>query len=249
MTAVNWSRSPRSLLLLALGLPAAAAAWAQAGAPSGAGAALEPALLARVRDLAQQAAQAAAAELPQARVQVELGALDARLRLAPCAQVQPYLPSGQRMWGRTRIGLRCTQGAPWNVFLPVTVKVFMPALVLSQPLPAGTLLEPGHLGREEVDVAAGASAAVTAPEQALGRALARAMNSGDTLRRADLRPRQWFAAGDTVRLVALGEGYSVSGEAQALGPGLEGQAVRLRTESGRVVSALPVAPRQAEVTP
>ncbi|WP_232540004.1 flagellar basal body P-ring formation chaperone FlgA [Azohydromonas aeria] len=249
---MNWPRSPRFLLLLALGLPAAAAAWAQAAAPAPTGtgaAALEPALLARVRELAQQAAQAAAAELPGARVHIELGTLDARLRLAPCAQVQPYLPPGQRLWGRSRIGLRCVQGAPWNVYLPVTVKVFMPALVLAQALPAGTLLEAAHLGREDVDVAAGASAAVTAPDQALGRALARNLNAGDTLRRADLRPRQWFAAGDTVRLVALGEGYSVSGEAQALGPGLEGQSVRLRTDSGRIVSALPVAPRQAEVTP
>jgi flagella basal body P-ring formation protein FlgA len=209
----------------------------------------DPALLVRVRELAQQAAQAAAADLPGARLQIELGTLDTRLRLAPCAQVQPYVPSGQRMWGRARVGLRCTQGAPWNVYLPVTVHAFMPALVLTQPLPAGTVLEAAHLTRTEVDVAAGSSAAVTVAEQALGRALVHAVAAGDALRRADLRPRQWFAAGDTVRVVALGEGFSVSGEAQALGPGLEGQSVRLRTESGRIVSALPVAPRQAEVAP
>ena len=235
---------PRPLLLVAFGLSAAAGAWAQASAPV-----LDPALLERVRGLAQQGAQAGAAEVPGARVLVELGTLDPRLRLAPCAQVQPYLPNGQRMWGRARIGLRCTQGAAWNVFLPVTVKVFMPALVLAQPLPAGTPLEAAHLAHEEVDVAAGSSPAVTQAEQALGRTLTRAMAAGDALRRADLRPRQWFAAGDMVRVVAQGAGFSISGEAQALGPGLEGQAVRLRTESGRVVSALPVAPRQAEVTP
>lgn len=235
--------------LLALGLASAAcAAWAQSSAPA-APAPLDPALLARVREMAQQAAQAGAAELPGARVQVELGTLDSRLRLAPCAQVQPYVPPGQRMWGRTRIGLRCAQGAAWNVSLPLTVKVFAPALVLTQSLPAGTPLEAVHLERKDVDVAAGGSPALLQAEQALGRSLAQAMNAGDTLLRASLRTRQWFAAGDTVRLVAQGEGYSVSGEAQALGPGLEGQAVRLRTESGRVVSAMPVAPRQAEVTP
>lgn len=239
----------RPLLLPLLGLCAAAAACAQAAAPAAAGAGLEPAVLARVRELAQQAAQAASAELPGARVQLELGALDPRLRLAPCAQVQPYVPAGQRMWGRARIGLRCTAGAPWNVYLPVTVKVFAPALVMAQALPVGTVLEAAHLAREEVDVAAGGSPAVTAAEQALGRALAQSLPAGETLQRAHLRARQWFAAGDTVRVVATGDGYSVSGEAQALGPGLEGQSVRLRTDSGRVISALPVAPRQAEVAP
>jgi len=235
--------------LLALGLASAAcAAWAQSSAPA-ATAPLDPALLARVREMAQQAAQAGVAELPGARVQLELGTLDARLRLAPCAQVQPYVPPNQRMWGRARIGLRCAQGAAWNVSLPVTVKVFAPALVLTQSLPAGTALEAAHLELKDVDVASDRSPALMQLEQALGRPLARDMNAGDTLHRASLRSRQWFAAGDTVRLVAQGAGYSVSGEAQALGPGLEGQAVRLRTESGRIVSALPVAPRQAEITP
>lgn len=247
MPFVKWLKWLSLHRLPALGLACAASAWAQSSAP--AAAPLDPALLARVRELAQQAAQAGVAELPGARVQVELGTLDPRLRLAPCAQVQPYVPVGQSMWGRARIGLRCLQGAAWNVSLPVTVKVFAPALVLTQALPAGTTLEASHLEHRSVDVAAAPSPALTLPEQALGRPLLHAMNAGDTLRRADLRARQWFAAGDTVRLVAQGEGYSVSAEAQALGPGLEGQSVRLRTEGGRIVSALPVAPRQAEIAP
>ena len=59
--------------------------------------------------------------------------------------------------------------------------------------------------------------------------------------------RQWFAAGDSVRLVATGDGWHISGEGQALAPGLEGQAVRVRTESGRVVNGMAVAERLVEV--
>ena len=44
------------------------------------------------------------------RMEVAIGALDARLRLAPCSHVEPYIPVGSRLWGRTRLGLRCTQG-------------------------------------------------------------------------------------------------------------------------------------------
>ena len=50
-----------------------------------------------------------------------------------------------------------------------------------------------------------------------------------------------------MRLVAAGSGFSVSGEGQALAAGVEGQTVRVRTESGRVVSGLPVAERLVEV--
>jgi flagella basal body P-ring formation protein FlgA len=51
-----------------------------------------------------------------------------------------------------------------------------------------------------------------------------------------------------VQIVALGRGFAISAEGQALAPGLEGQPVRIRTESGRVVVAVPVAQRRVELT-
>ena len=66
------------------------------------------------------------------RMEVSVGQLDPRLRLAPCARVEPHLPAGARLWGRTRLGLRCVEGAVrWNVYLPITVKAFGPAWVLA----------------------------------------------------------------------------------------------------------------------
>ena len=50
-----------------------------------------------------------------------------------------------------------------------------------------------------------------------------------------------------VRIVAAGRGWRIHGEGQALNPGVEGQAVRVRTESGRIVSGMAVAERQVEV--
>ena len=81
-----------------------------------------------------------------ARVEVEVGTLDPRLRLAPCEKVEPYVPSGTRLWGRSRIGLRCAQGpTPWNVYLPLVVRVFGPGLTAAAALPAGTVLTAADL--------------------------------------------------------------------------------------------------------
>src|SRR5450830_1910176 len=44
------------------------------------------------------------------RMEVSVGELDRRLRLAPCQDIQPYIPPGTRLWGKTRIGLRCARG-------------------------------------------------------------------------------------------------------------------------------------------
>lgn len=188
-----------------------------------------------------------AVSLPGARVEVEVGALDPRLRLAPCERVEPYLPAGTRLWGRSRIGLRCAAGAvAWKVYLPLTVRVYAPATVAARALPAGALLAAGDLQSAEVDLAAG-KMPITAPEAAIGRKLARALAAGEPLRGSDLRPLQWFAAGETVQIEAVGAGFRISSEAQALTPGMEGQPARLRTSAGKILSALPVGERRVEI--
>jgi len=183
-----------------------------------------------------------------ARFEVEVGRLDPRLRLAPCEEVQPYLPAATRLWGRSRIGLRCLRGpARWNVFLPVTVKVFGPGLVATRALPIGATLTSADIAQAEVDLAEDASNALLKPDLVVGRVLARQVDAGGSLRQSHLQARQWFAAGETVQVVAQGSGFSVSGEGQALTAGTEGQPARVRTENGRVLSGLPVGERRLEV--
>ncbi len=190
---------------------------------------------------------AASGALPGMRLEVEVGTLDPRLKLAPCERIEPYVPNGVRLWGRTRIGLRCVQGpTPWNVYLPLTVKVFGPGVTSIAALPAGAVLTAADVQIAEVDLAARGTA-VTGLDAAIGRTLARPVAPGQSLRAADLRKRQWFAAGETVQITAVGSGFRVSGEGQALGPGFEGQAARVRTESGRIVVGQPVAERRIEI--
>ncbi len=206
---------------------------------------LDDALAQRVQSLASEASRQAA---PGLRVEVRVGQLDPRLKLAPCASVQPYLPAGMKLWGNARIGLRCADaGVRWNVFLPVTVDVYGPGLVAAAALPAGAVLSATDLKPATVNLSASPSAALMATELAIGRTLARPLSPGDALRDADLRARQWFAAGDSVRIVAAGSGWRIHGEGQALNPGLEGQTVRVRTESGRIVSGVAAGDRMVEV--
>ncbi len=224
--------------LLALSVHAQAQAQAQPQLPADA--------VPRALILAAQAAQALAPA--GARIAVEPGALDTRLQLAPCARVDAYLPAGVTAWGRTRIGLRCTQGASaWNVLLPVTVQVWAPAAVLSSALPAGARLDASQLIVSEIDWAAGGSTAHADISALQGRVLSRPLAAGAAPRTADLTPRHWFALGETVRVIASGPGFSISAEAQALTPGLEGQPARVRTENGRVLTGHAVGDHRVEV--
>lgn len=183
-----------------------------------------------------------------ARIEAEAGALDSRLRLAPCARIQAFLPAGSSPWGKSRVGLRCLEGAvAWQVNLPVTVRVWAPAVVPAAPLPLGARLEGAELQVIETDWAAAPGKPFAAVDELSGRVLVRPLAAGQAVRPADLRLRQWFAQGDTVQILAMGRGFAIRAEGQALAPGLEGQPVAVRTEAGRVVKAIPVAQGRVEL--
>ncbi len=180
----------------------------------------------------------AAAELPL-RMEVEVGELDPRLRLAPCARIEPYLPAGSRLWGRTRLGLRCAEGATrWNVFLPVTVKAFGPAWVLTGNVSTGAVLAEGDAMQTEVDWAADHTSVLADPALWVGQVAARPLQAGQALRQAMVRAPKLFQAGAQVRVSAQGVGYAVSAGGQALSAGSSGQTVRVRMDNGKVVSGI-----------
>ncbi|MBC7701942.1 flagellar basal body P-ring formation chaperone FlgA [Aquabacterium sp.] len=182
------------------------------------------------------------------RVEVVLGQLDPRLKLAPCDKIKAYVPAGMRLWGNTRVGLRCEQGAVrWNVYWPVAVKVWGQALVVVGPLRPGAPLAMEDLRMAEVDLASHASPAVLRAEDVVGRTVVRQLSAGQSLRQEDVKVRRWFAAGDPVRLTVKGRGFSVASEGTALTAGDEGQCAKIRLDGGRVVCGEPVGARQVEI--
>ena len=173
------------------------------------------------------------------RMEVSVGALDERLRLAPCTRVEPYLPTGARLWGRTRLGLRCQEGAVrWNVFLPVTVKAYGPAWVLTGDVTMGTVLTAADATEAEVDWAAENTSILAEPSLWVGLVASRHLKAGQALRQSVLRAPQIFQAGALVRVVAQGQGYAVSAAGQAMSAGAAGQTVRIRMDNGKIVSGI-----------
>lgn len=173
------------------------------------------------------------------RMEVSVGSLDERLRLAPCARIEPYLPAGAKLWGRTRLGLRCLEGPTrWNVFLPLTVKAFGPAWVLAGNVASGAVLTEADALRSEVDWAAEPAAVVADPALWVGQVAARNLAAGQTLRQSMVRAPHLFKSGAQVRVLAEGPGYAVTASGQAMGAGAVGQSVRVRMANGKIVSGL-----------
>jgi flagella basal body P-ring formation protein FlgA len=186
----------------------------------------------------------------QSRIDVQVGALDPRLQLAPCGKVEPFLPTGARLWGRGVVGVRCIDPAAtarWSITLPVTVRIYGPALVTTRPLPAAALLQQGDFTTAEVEWTREAGAVATDFAQLADRVLTRPLNAGQPIALAALRAPQVVGQGDTVRVIGRGQGFAITVDGVALASALDGQTVRVRTEAGKVVSGTARSGRVVEV--
>lgn len=182
------------------------------------------------------------------RVDVTVGQLDPRLQLAPCARIEPFLPNGTRLWGRANVGLRCVDGATWSVLLPVTVRVHGPALVATRPLSPQAPLTQDDVQLAEVEWTREPQGVATDVQQLVNRVLQRSLSTGQPIPLAALRTPVVISQGDPVKLVGNGRGFSISADAIALASAQEGQSVRVRTDSGRILSGTARAGRQVDVT-
>jgi flagella basal body P-ring formation protein FlgA len=206
-----------------------------------------------VLETARQWLNNALTTMPQAsksplRMVLVLGELDSRLRLAPCARIEPYVPVGARLWGKARLGLRCLEGSTrWNVFLPITVHAYGPAWVVKGTVNAGTTLTADDAMEAEVDWSESPSPIVSKAAQWVGAVATTTLATGQAIRQASIKPAQVFQAGAQVRVLAQGPGFTVTSDGQALSAGVVGQSIQVKMENGRVLSAIVVDSRTVKL--
>ena len=170
------------------------------------------------------------------RVEVQVGTLNRGLKLAPCDKAEPFLPGNTRLWGRANIGLRCVAGARWTTFIPVRISAWGPALVARTMLPAGRIPQADDFVVQEVDWAASRSIPLANPGLLDGQELIRPVAAGRPLLAEYLRIAPTVRAGEAVPVILQGQGFSIRIEAVALSAAADGQQVRVRTGTGKVLN-------------
>jgi flagella basal body P-ring formation protein FlgA len=170
------------------------------------------------------------------RIDISVGEPDSRLSLAPCEHAEPFLRSGARLWGRTFVGLRCLSGAQWTISVPVQVRVYGAGLVAARALPAGQPISEADLRTEEIEWTREPQGVAREFSQLQQRVPARPLAAGQPIGLALLTDVPAVAQGDPVKLVGRGQGFSITTDGVALAAASIGQPVRVRVESGKIVT-------------
>lgn len=185
---------------------------------------------------------------------VTIAPADARRASPPCDRFTAHLPPGARMIGRTLVGVRC-DGANWQAFVAAEIRVDAPSWTTARALRAGESIAAADLvmtlapmTQADFDAALalsrGGNAAASRGMASLdgrtpaplGRIVLRPVAAGRALASADVRDEGRINAGEAVRVVYNGEGFSVSSDGRAVGPADPGATIQIRLASGNVVN-------------
>ena len=172
------------------------------------------------------------------KVSYSIGQLDSRTQLSACDAFEPFLPAGNKLWGKATIGVRCLGPAVWTVYIPVHVRVTGSYLIAARTMSAGFVISAGDVTTRDGDLGTLPATIVTDERQAIGKTLRFGIAAGQPLRSDQLIAPLVVQQGQNVRTLVNGSGFSVSSEGRALNNASEGQRVQVRTASGQTVSGI-----------
>ncbi|RQM44862.1 flagellar basal body P-ring formation protein FlgA [Paraburkholderia bannensis] len=158
--------------------------------------------------------------------------------LAACAALEPFMPPGARMWGRTTVGVRCVGAKPWTLYVIGRIAINVTYYVAARQINAGEALSAADYLPRDGDLASLPQTIITDPQQANGAVALMRITQGLPLRSDMLRSASSVVIGQTVKVVAVGPNFTISSEGSVLNNAAPGQMVRVRTPNGQIISGV-----------
>ncbi|MDR8397746.1 flagellar basal body P-ring formation chaperone FlgA [Paraburkholderia sp. USG1] len=158
--------------------------------------------------------------------------------LSACTTLEPFMPSGARLWGRMTVGVRCAGERPWTIYLQARISLRATYYLAARAMAPGEVLTAADLVARDGDLTGLPQAIVTDPSQAVGSVTLTRVAGGMPLRRDMLKSASAVSIGQTVRVVAAGEGFAISAEGSAMNNASPGQQVRVKTANGQIISGI-----------
>jgi flagella basal body P-ring formation protein FlgA len=158
--------------------------------------------------------------------------------LAACTTLEPFMPSGARLWGRMTVGVRCAGERPWTIYLQARISLRATYSLAARAMAPGEVFTAADLVARDGDLTGLPQAIVTDPSQAVGSVSLVRIAGGMPLRCDMLKSASAVSIGQTVRVVAAGNGFAISAEGSAMNNASPGQQVRVKTANGQIISGI-----------
>lgn len=155
--------------------------------------------------------------------------LDPRLRLDACAApLETFSPNAGVTGARMTVGVRCSTSNQWTLYVPVSVEVEVPVLVLRRALARRAYVRPADVELQVRRMRGSAANFISDVANLEGHRLKRALPAGTALTVDVLKPNILVHRGQQVTLIAANGPVVIRAQGQALSEGSASDRVRVR---------------------
>jgi flagella basal body P-ring formation protein FlgA len=182
------------------------------------------------------------------KVDVKVGNLDSRLRLAKCDQsLLLILKDTTNSGGNVNVEVACKGTSAWTILVPALAKVYRSVAVAGRNLQRGDVISANDLSTDIKDVSDFRMGFCLTPDAIIGKEVKYTVNKGETFRNSALDAPLVIKRGDTVSMEASAGEISVKTSGTAVSDGRIGQQIRVKNnQSARVINAKVVGPGQVQ---
>jgi flagella basal body P-ring formation protein FlgA len=182
---------------------------------------------------------------------VNVGALDSRLRLAPCTQpLKVSLPTGATFRDRMTVAVSCVSDSSWTVYVPISIETQSSVLVLRRAATRGERLTAGDVEIQTRLVQGTGDSYLTDIAELNGRTLKRPLGAGAALTADVMAADMVVKRGQHVTLLASVGGLEVRASGVAMNDAAAAGRVKVQNiSSNRIVEGVVETADVIRITP
>jgi len=167
------------------------------------------------------------------------GTIDTRLKLSKCDQpITAFEPHSGLKGGKGVIGIRCSGGKPWKIYVPMNVRLPGFVLVASKHIARGEMISKNNIHLSKIDLASTRSGYSTDTKDLYGKLAKRSIRRGKVITESSLKKVKLIKRGSDVIIMSSNPAFRVRMKGKALSNGAKGEIIKVKNKSsGRVITA------------
>jgi flagella basal body P-ring formation protein FlgA len=173
---------------------------------------------------------------------------ETELNLTPCNKLDISVPGGpSSINGNIRVGVKCLQTNGWTIFLSANVQQKKTYFITKRQIPYGEILKSEDLVPAQDFPDNIPMDAVLDLRQAVGRGVVEIVEKNTAILSRHFSNQAVISNGQAVKVLVQGNGFKITSDGKALGNATVGQSVKIKLNSGQVVTAVAKTPGYAEI--
>lgn len=160
--------------------------------------------------------------------------LDERLRLKHCeSPLDIFWAPGARQVGTTSVGVACTAGKPWKIYVRVDIAITKDIYVANRMLRRGDVLSEADLRIDKKDISRLGSNYLQDSSRVIGYEVTQTVDAGRVITERMVKMPKWVARGQKVTIIAVTAGLEVKMMGEALSDGGKGAIIRVKNSRSK----------------